>query len=308
MFIYIGCSGGGTSSMFCQRITMATQTEAISATFSDLDTVMRAPNRLAAEHDLIFAYGGIDALQPVILDEFSKLFDVVLVAPQVRYRTAAKRELLKDYPVIVQDIDSKIFGMMDGATALEGLLELLVAVDNERGYASQKTLVNKAGDKNMEIFVMGGDRKNVFFKAFVAALRARDLRVLEESYSLECLYDTKGKGEYDLRLLYGVSSFINERDLPKFANRIDLIMQVPLISPGFKKRSAWIERYQIPIIELDGVNVGRGAGALELERINEYLVDASLKTEFQKELTIPELELEPKKERKKFAFLTWNAG
>lgn len=308
MFIYIGCSGGGTSSMFCQRIAAASQTEAVSATFSDLDTVMRAPNRLAAEHDLIFAYGGIDAIQPVILDEFSKLFDVVLVAPQVRYRTAAKRELLKDYPVIVQDIDSKIFGTMNGTVALDGLLALLVGIDNERGYTSQKSLVNRASDKNMEIFVMGGDRKNLFFKSFVAALRDRGLRVLEESYSLECLYETKDKGEYDLRLLYGVSSFINEQDLPKFAKRIDLILQVPLISAGFQKRIAWIEQYQIPIIAFDSVNVGRGAGALELERINEQLVDASLKTEYQKEIMIPELELEPKKERKKFAFLSWNVG
>lgn len=303
MFVFIGCSGGGTSSMFCQKIALAAKTSAVAIKFYDVETVLSNPGTYGNEADVVLAYGGIDFIRPENVDEFARVFDAVLVAPQVRYRTKAKEALLHDYPVVVQEIDSLLFGRMQGDVALGGLLNLLLVLDEERGYVAAKGRLNKAGDKNMEIFIMGGNRQQSFFRSFIQGLNKRGIRVLEESFHLESLY-TEADQDYDLRILYGNSSAFNERDLPKLAKRIDLVLAVPLLSVAFDQKRAYLAEYRIPIIDFDGQNYGRGEGGLELERITSALIAASLKTEYTSEITIENLEA-PQITRKKFGLFSW---
>jgi PTS system cellobiose-specific IIB component len=54
--------------------------------------------------------------------------DVVLVAPQVRYKRKSIAEAAAPYKVIVQDIDPILFGMVDG----EKLFEQIQAAVRER--------------------------------------------------------------------------------------------------------------------------------------------------------------------------------
>lgn len=303
MFVFIGCSGGGTSSMFCQKIALAAQPSAVAINFYDVETVLAHPGTYGSQADVILAYGGIDFVRPDNVDAFARVFDVVLIAPQVRYRTQAKQALLKDYPVVVQELNSLLFGRMQGEVALAELLDLLLVLDEERGYVAQKSRLNKAGDKNMEVFVLGGDRQQAFFQNFVQALAARGIRIQEESYHLESLY-TEGQQDFDIRFLYGNSSAFNEADLPKLAKRIDLVLAVPLLSVSFDQKRDNLAAYRIPIIDLARQNYGRNAGAEELERITPEFVAASLQTEYTSELTIQRLEA-PEITRSKFGWFNW---
>lgn len=303
MFVFIGCSGGGTSSMFCQKIALAAQSSAVAINFYDVETVLAHPGTYGSQADVILAYGGIDFVRPDNVDAFARVFDVVLIAPQVRYRTSAKQALLKDYPVVVQELNPLLFGRMQGEVALAELLDLLLVLDEERGYVAQKSRLNKAGDKNMEVFVLGGDRQQPFFQNFVQALAARGIRIQEESYHLESLY-TEGQQDFDIRFLYGNSSAFNEADLPKLAKRIDLVLAVPLLSVSFDQKRDDLATYRIPIIDLARQNYGRNAGAEELERITPEFVAASLKTEYTSELTIQRLEA-PEITRSKFGWFSW---
>ncbi|MBO0470679.1 hypothetical protein JZO66_08980 [Enterococcus sp. DIV0242_7C1] len=305
MFVFIGCAGGGTSSMFCQRIVKASENSTLKTSFDDFESVMRHEKELSAESDIIFAYGGIDAIRPQIVYDFTRLFDVVLIAPQVRFRTKAKKELLADYPIVVKDIDARIFGLMDGERALDGLLEELITIDNERGYQSKKKENNKADDKNIDIFILGGDRKEVFFQAFTNALRKLGLVLLEESYSLERLYTDPSEEQYDLRLLYGSSSLITEEEFPKFARRIDLVLEKPFLYSNFDKKRHWLEDYQIPLLSFDPVTYSRAEGELELERLLPDIIDASLYTEFTKEFDTLLSEQTVPKQRKHFGWFSW---
>jgi PTS system cellobiose-specific IIB component len=54
--------------------------------------------------------------------------DVVLVAPQVRYKRKSIAEAAAPFNIIVQDIDPIMFGMVDG----EGLFQQIVAAVRER--------------------------------------------------------------------------------------------------------------------------------------------------------------------------------
>ena len=81
------------------------------------------------------------------------------------------------------------------------------------------------------------------------------------SFHLESLY-AEADQDYDLRILYGNSSAFNERDLPKLAKRIDLVLAVPLLSVSFDQKRAYLAEYRIPIIDFDGQNYGRGERSL----------------------------------------------
>lgn len=303
MFVFIGCSGGGTSSMFCQKITLAAQNSAVTVKFYDVETVLKNPGSYGSGVDVILAYGGIDFIREDNVDEFARVFDVVLVAPQMRYRTQAKQALLQDYPLMVQDINPLLFGRMQGATALEELLDLLLVLDEQRGFVAEKSRLNKAGDKNMEVFVMGGDRQQPFFRSFTQGLAERGIRVKEESFHLESLY-TEKEQDYDIRFLYGTSGAFKEETLPKLAKRIDLVLAAPLLSVQFEQKRDYLRQYRIPIIDFDPQNYGRNDGAAELDRITPELVAASLKTEYTSEITIQKLEA-PQIIRKKFGIFSW---
>jgi len=54
-----------------------------------------------------------------------KFVDIVLVAPQVRYKRRSLAEAANPYNIIVEDIDPVMFGMVDGEGLFNQILEAL---------------------------------------------------------------------------------------------------------------------------------------------------------------------------------------
>lgn len=229
MFIFVGCAGGGSSSMFCQKIVEAihADTTALTATFDDVGSVINDKKNLGDRFDLIFAYGGIDFISNVTAFDFGTIFDVVFVAPQVRYRTKDKVRLLQDYPTIVRDLDSKIFCTMNGPVAFSLLLDELLGLDLLRSSVSPKHPETKNGDKNIELLVLDGERDGRFFKNFFGAAEKMGFRIVQQDYSLETLFDFHPREEFDLRFLFADSRTIDKSNFPKMSRRIDGVVNVP---------------------------------------------------------------------------------
>lgn len=165
MFIYVGCSGGGTSSMFCQKMVKEIAKQGnLSAVFTDVTTAFLKRREYGNAYDLVFVYGGIGMITQNTVDDFGRLFDVVFVAPQVRFLTESIQKLLKNFPTIVKDIPMKIFGKMNAYDAYDLLLEELIFLDEKRAYQSDMVTVTKAQDKDIEILVVGGSSQEKYFK------------------------------------------------------------------------------------------------------------------------------------------------
>lgn len=53
--------------------------------------------------------------------------DIVLVAPQVRYKRKSIAEAAKPFNIIVQDIDPVLFGMVDGEKLFQQIMDAIKA-------------------------------------------------------------------------------------------------------------------------------------------------------------------------------------
>lgn len=72
MFIFVGCAGGGTSSIFCQKIVKEINgTDSnLTAAFDHFETIMKKQRGYGEAYDLVFAYGSMDALKGYNAFEF----------------------------------------------------------------------------------------------------------------------------------------------------------------------------------------------------------------------------------------------
>lgn len=310
MFIFVGCAGGGTSSMFCQKIVkeIDTNDQNMRAAFADVKTIFRQYRAYGDAYDLVFAYGGVEAIKSYNAFEFGNLFDVVFVAPQVRYLTPLKRKLLQDYPTVVQDIPMKIFGMMNGKQAYDDLLDELIILDDERAYESSIQTSTKNKDKNMEIFIMGGDRKDQFFTQLFDFWSSLGIRCLKQMYSLEGLYEFKPEEDFDIRFIFGPSNALTSEDFPKIARRIDGMIVPPQSLFSLEKKKKWLSDYQIPYALIDGEVYYNKRGQQMGEELLDFLSEVQSKTEFTSEITVEYLEKEEMKKQKNFmGIIFWDA-
>ncbi|MHC5248081.1 PTS sugar transporter subunit IIB [Enterococcus sp. LJL90] len=302
MFIFVGCAGGGSSSLFCQKIAQHVNEEDQNLTAVALDafTALAKYKAYGDKYDLIFVYGGINALSASSAFEFGQLFDVVFVAPQVRYLTKEKIRLLADYPTVVQDIPPKIFGMMDGQQAYADLLDQLIELDYQRGYQSAIHSASKAADKNMEILVINGNADGRLFTQFFEYLGELGIRPIAEKFSLEGLFDFQPQTDFDIRFLFGNSETLNKADMPKISRRIDSVILPRSLQFPFTEEKAWLKDYQIPYLLVSQQDFYRN----EFTQINQLfltmLIQAAFKTEFTSELRVDYLETEKLKKRKTF--------
>ncbi|MGC6767745.1 PTS sugar transporter subunit IIB [Enterococcus sp. LJL51] len=310
MFIYVGCAGGMTSSMFCQRIVRAIETlkSPLTAVFEDVGTIIRRKKEFEGNYDLVFAYGGIDFISPVNAYDFGTTFDVVFVSPQVRHMTKYKREILEDYPTIVEDIGMKTFGTMNGEVAYENLLEELIALDYQRSSTSGKHPETKNGDKNIELLVLGADRNDAFFKSFFSVWEAAGLRVLTGSYSLEALFDFKPEKDFDIRVLFGNTSQLSSDEFPKLSRRIDGVLAVPFANSSFEKIRHWFEDYAIPVYVFDSSNLAIKKGEPEAHQYASIFDEIVANSEYTRENSPPQWETPPPKKQRKstlFGLVSW---
>lgn len=310
MFIYVGCAGGMTSSMFCQRIVKAIEQvkSPLTAVFDDVGTVIKRKKEFEGYYDLVFAYGGINYVTPMNAYDFGTTFDVVFIAPQMRHLTNHKKEVLKDYPTIVKDIEVRTFGTMDGASAYDNLLEELTSLDLERSYTSEKHPETKNGDKNVELLILGGDKKDPFFQSFFDEWRKLGLRIYIESYSLEKLFDFHPKEAFDIRVLFGNSGSIAKEDFPKLSRRIDGVLVLPYSASSFTIKQQWFDSYQIPVYIFDAGNTAVKKGELEARSYKNILDTIVFHSEYTQEISPPDWETPPPKTIRKttlFGLFSW---
>ncbi len=60
-------------------------------------------------------------------------YDIVLVAPQVFYKRRAIEETAKPHGILVENIDSVTFGMVDGEKLFQQIMRAIEARDKARG-------------------------------------------------------------------------------------------------------------------------------------------------------------------------------
>lgn len=247
MFIYVCCAGGMSSSLFCMRMVKALKEiyPSLHAMSAPISTAMQKKRTYTEKYDLILTYGGIDLINPSNVFDISELLDVIFVAPQVAYLLPLKQEILKDAPIILKLIDKKIFGTMDGAKACGDLLDELVALDLEHSYLSAKLVETKNSDKNVELLFNGLDRKGAFAAQVVQSFEKLGLRVIQEKYTIENLYDFQPQDTYDIRLLFAYSHMLDKADMRKISRRIDGLIYVEKPLPDAKMD--WFQDYHIPM-------------------------------------------------------------
>jgi PTS system cellobiose-specific IIB component len=61
----------------------------------------------------------VSVAEIAIYDFATKPVDLVLIAPQVRYKKKSVSEMAAPYGIVVQDIEPTTFGMMDGEKLFE---------------------------------------------------------------------------------------------------------------------------------------------------------------------------------------------
>ncbi|MGX7350430.1 hypothetical protein RU97_GL001415 [Enterococcus canis] len=298
MFIYVGCAGGGTSSMLCQRIVKAIQQdENLTAIFTDVGNAFRKQREYGNDYDLVFAYGGIGAIRSYNAFDFGRLFDVVFVAPQVRFLTPTVKDLLREFTTVVRDIPMKIFGMMDGPRAFADLLDELITLDDERAYQSATMTATKASDKDIEILVVGGDSQSSYFQQCFAEWETGELPYSTENFSLERLYQFETTADVGLRLLFASSAQLKEEELPKVARRIDGVWVMPQSQLGFQEKIGGFREYQIPVFQPEAREVFSMQGASKQQ---DFLLEVLQHAEYTREISVARYEEPPRKERKTF--------
>lgn len=285
MIVYICCAGGGSSSMFCLKIAAAAKETALNVHFSDLTTILANQGEFTHDYDLVFAYGPIDAINQRTAPRFSSVFDGILVCPQVRYLTASKQALMKELNVAVKDVDSLTFGRMEGSKALDVILNDLAQIDLERSGFAPSQQHQGLKNRNLTIFISGGEEKSRFFTSMVAELGENGIRVLSERLNPNTFYEGHlPANDYDIRFLFGTSEDINERTFVDFAKEIDLVLITPMNRPIFREKQALLATYHIPSADIDMVSFGRMDGRRGLQLLEEDLVAAYVTSEFDEQI------------------------
>ena len=305
MFVYICCSGGMSSSLFCIKMVTALEATypALKVRSAHLDTVMARETIYREKYDMILIYGGIEIIRPENAFDLNQLIDVILIAPQVAYLLPLKQEILKDYPIIIKLIDKKIFGTVAGAQAAGDLLDELVALDLERSYLSATLIETKNADKNIELLLNGLDRKGDCAKQLIQSFEEMGLRVVQEKYGLDTLYQFHPKADYDIRLLFGYNHMLAAEDMGKLSRRIDgfIYLESPLENPKIN----WFQDYQIPLFKLSrDSNYGQ---AVELSDIQDFLLTVAQRSEAISETYVAKFEAAPPEKRRHhfLGILSW---
>lgn len=313
MFIFVGCAGGGTSSMFCQRIAKAINATDpnLTAAFGGVNEVLADPIACIGDHDLMFAYGSIDVVRGYSAFDFGQLFDAILVAPQVKYLTVTKQKIMANYPTIVEDIPSEIFGKMNGEVAFEELRGELIMLDLLRGYQSSLQTASKNADKDIEILVLNADHRNQQLAKVFANWQRYGIRVLTETYTLEGLYQFDPPVDFELRLLFGATMQLNQQDFVRISRRIDgLIIFSETPKTAFRDWRQQLDDADIPTAILDARMLEKRA---DVTQLSAELTDFIQTVEFQAEATAGQIRL-PKLQTKKakkqhtlFGIISWNS-
>lgn len=287
MFIFVGCAGGGSSSLFCQRIVAAiNQTDPnLRATFTDVKSALNNPEGLLGDYDLLFAYGAIEAVQIHNAFDFGQIFDVILVAPQVRYLLEKKQALMADYQTVVADISGEIFGRMDGVVAFDELRGELLLIDLLREYRSSLLQASKSADKDLEILVIGADHKNPqFTQVFDQWQTQMGIRSIRQTFNLTNLLQYQPTVDFEIRFLFGAFVQLDEQTLPNIERRIDAMVVVSeRPETALKQLRLKMSSAHIPVLMVNHQQSVKGSQIAEL---NQELLDFITLVQYQSEAAV----------------------
>lgn len=306
MFIFVGCAGGGTSSLFCQRMVteINSNDENLRAVFADIEQVLRKQIAYSTNYDLVFAYGGIDCIRSYNAFDIGQLFDVVFLAPQVKFLLPSKVELLKEYPTIVKAIPMKLFGTMNSAQGRDLLLDELIDLDLRRNYQSQILVSSKSSDKDFEIFVAGLNSEDSYFTELLSLLDSQNIRVVKESFQLEILYDFHPEADFEIRFVFGGLSTLNEDMFSKVSRRIDAFILSSNAFRIFEKKTLWLDDYKIPYFVVNNPKSSK-----EKAELWDFLVNTQYQTEYTSAISVKRFEEKELPQRKSilFGLVTWES-
>lgn len=129
MMVYICCSGGATSGMFCSKIEKAVESEcSIYVNYiDDLQMQFKQDKDAFQKYDLVLGCGPVEAITPAFMREsnFKDMFSLVIIAPQMRFKIEQIRKVLAPYGIPCETLDVRAFGTMDGKKGLEIIKEAL---------------------------------------------------------------------------------------------------------------------------------------------------------------------------------------
>lgn len=241
-----------------------TSEPSLTARMTDIDSFLR--EETVPTSDLVFTYGSEAAIRPDTAYDIGTHIDAVLVAPQVRYRTPYLKQYLANYPTIVQDIPSLLFGQMDPVRGGRMLTGILITLDLMHGYQSG-IAAGKQVDKDLEILVYGASRTDPGWQAATAALTKLGIRSLQDKYYLAGLYDFHPRQDFEVRWLFG--PHIDANDIAKVARQVDGVLRFDDDLPPATSR--WYDAYHIPNAWLPTKLLAAGSQAALVEQLLAFL-------------------------------------
>lgn len=297
------CAGGGSSSLFCARMVKGINTiePSLTARMDDIRSFLQ--DEREASTDLVFTYGSVDAVRPDTAYDIGTHIDAVLVAPQVRFRTPYLKRYLANYPTIVQDIPSRLFGMMDPVKGGKMLTGILITLDLMRG-STAGAFATKAADKDLEILVYGASRTDKDWQAAAASLEKMGIRSLQDKYSLAGLYDFEPEKDFEVRWLFGPQ--VRKMDIAKVARQIDGVLRFDEEPADGVRR--WYDDYRIPSAWLDARLVQSPGHTDELtSQLVDFLLAVDARAEATSGIVVKRFEtLKPPKTTKRWGIFTWS--
>lgn len=298
MFVYVACTQGMSASLFCHRMVSFVERQnvnqlSLTMVSNDVETVFRKRDEYGKAYDLIFAYGAVDEIRSFTAYDFGSLFDVVMVGPTESYKTAEKTKLLSDYPTIVTNIPSLLYGRMSVDKGYDMLLSEFITLDLWRGFESTLLATTKSIDKDLEIYVGGGDSNSLYFQKIYEFLENQGIRCCTSKYTLENLYEFKPGANFDVRFIFGPISVLSEREFGQVARRIDAFLVNEDAYFALKHRKRWLRAYKIPYCQYNDDHLKKrirnGQFPEEEAKVWDFLTRVQLLTEGTSDLIIDNL-------------------
>lgn len=112
MVVFICCSGGATSSMFCVHLKKA-MTDA-KVIYDYVPNITKEYEKFTSEYDYVLLYGGLQMITKQTAADFDKYCDLILVCPQVHHHFPAAEAVMAEYKTPIKKLNPKIFGMING--------------------------------------------------------------------------------------------------------------------------------------------------------------------------------------------------
>ncbi len=116
--VVVACAGGGTSSLLCTKIKKFSETKGKKCAYEgilEFKSLEKFDEYRKKGVELLLVYGGVQLfLMEEIMTKFGDIFEIGLVAPQMRHLLPKVEEECNKYNIKFQQIPMIDFGMMRG--------------------------------------------------------------------------------------------------------------------------------------------------------------------------------------------------